>query len=392
VSRRKKLLFAALTFLGVFGAIEVVAQMIWFGLESRAFSRTRRQGEEVLRNDLIHFMKVADGHYGFVLKPGFSRGGSVVNEQGFGQREVISIERRPGTLRFVAMGESTTLGHDVDNGNYPVYLRDVMKISGRGFSAVEMINAGVSGWLSDQVALRAERELVAYKPDIVVLYVGWNDFQSYDPYSPPPTISHFERVYGPAIVRDTFGLKSVELLSAWLFAAKARLREVAFSLPSGADIDRFSARETYRFFLGNLHRIVHAFRAADPNVKLVLCTLAGRWPQGSWEEFAVKPNGQTWWIKRHNLTPVQAAAALERFNDLIREYGRAQGLLLVDVAEVFSRLDRASLQWDFAHMHAEGYEIIAEAIYQALLNARAVEGERSGRLEALTGKYELRSK
>ena len=68
------------------------------------------------------------------------------------------------------MGESTTQGHSTDVGNYPVYLKATLEQRARGYAAVEIINAGVSGWTSDQLALRAERQLAAYRPDIVVLY------------------------------------------------------------------------------------------------------------------------------------------------------------------------------------------------------------------------------
>lgn len=123
---------------------------------------------------------------------------------------------------------------------------------------------------------------------------------------------------------------------------------------------------------------------------IAISTLVGRWPQGTREEYTEKANGRTWWMKQHDLLPTQAAASLDRFNDLVRDYARTHGLILIDAAEVFSVLDRARLQWDFAHMHAEGYELLAEVIYRRLQETAAVRGERSGRLEALMAKYARR--
>jgi lysophospholipase L1-like esterase len=387
MSHSKKLVFAAVTLTVFLLFVEGTSQVVWVWLESKAFARTKRGGEAVLRNDTINFMKIAHGHFGYVLKPGFSRGAVVVNDQGFAQREPVSILRTPGTLRVIAMGESTTQGHDVDTGNYPLYLRKLFKMHGRDFSDAEVINAGVAGWVSDQIALRAERELTGYEPDVVILYVGWNDFQSYDPFGPPPTESFFQSAYGGRQVADKTGLRAVELLTAAV--STARNRWVMPRVSSADQSQTVSIQETYRFYLANLNRIIAAYRSADARARIAVCTLIGRWPHGTMEEYAEKINGRTWWMKQHDLTAVQAAASLDRFNDLIREYARSQGLILIDSAESFSRLDRGRLQWDFAHMSADGYELLAEVLYRGLVDAGAVRGGRSGRLEALMAQYAL---
>ena len=55
-----------------------------------------------------------------------------------------------------------------------------------------MLNASVSGWVSDQWAMYSESELNRYAPDIVIFYGGWNDFQSYDPFKGVPRVSYFQ--------------------------------------------------------------------------------------------------------------------------------------------------------------------------------------------------------
>ncbi|HEU5305514.1 MAG TPA: GDSL-type esterase/lipase family protein, partial [Gemmatimonadales bacterium] len=292
MGRGKKLVFAVVTVVIVLGAVEGGARLIWMWLESRALARTVKRGEAVLRNDAINFVKVADGRYGYTLRPGFSRGGLVVNDQGFAQREAVDRDRKAGTLRLIAMGESTTQGHDVDTGNYPVYLRRLLQGGARGFAQTEVVNAGVSGWVSDQAALRAEWELADYKPDIVVLYLGWNDFQSYDPYGPKWGESYFNAVYGPDRVRDRLGLKSVELLSGVASAVRVRMMKRPAAARERAE--PVAPAEIYRFFVASLDRIGVAYRTSNPRVKIAICTLVGRWPQGTLEEYEEKANGRTW--------------------------------------------------------------------------------------------------
>jgi lysophospholipase L1-like esterase len=384
----KKLLFALITVVIVLGTIEGLAQVVWLWLESRALARTVRRGEAVLRNDAINFVKIAHRRYGYMLRPGVSRGGLVVNDQGFAQREVVELGREAGTLRLIAMGESTTQGHDVDTGNYPVYLRRLLKSRGRGFSQADVVNAGVSGWVSDQAALRAEFELSDYRPDIVLLYLGWNDFQSYDPYGPQSRESYFDAVYGQNHVRNRLGSRAIELLSGVVTAVRGR--GIERGAVEHAGTGETAPSEIYRFFLISLDRIVTAYRMSTPRVKIAICTLVGRWPYGTLEEYEEKSNGRTWWMKHHGLTPVQAAAALDRFNALIREYARKRDLIMIDAAKAFDGVDRARLQWDFAHLHAAGYELLAEVMYRGLVEAGAVHGERSSRLEALTAEYARR--
>jgi lysophospholipase L1-like esterase len=386
---RKALFALASTLLFAF-AVEGCARLLWWRLEDRALGQVRRHGEAVLRNDAINFMKQPHAVYGYVLKPGFARGGAVINSQGFAQRETVPITRVPGKLRVVAMGESTTQGHDVDTANYPAHLRRRLAAStGRILDQVEMLNAGVSGWVSDQVALRAEHEAAAYRPDIVVLYVGWNDFQAYDPYRPPAQLSYFDIFYAGGLVRENAAIrfKTVALATA-AYQRLAASQRVAACL-SGAS-SKAAAREpperVYRFFVRSLDRIVAAFRTTNPNVRVALSTLVGRWPHGSRSDLE-SDQGRTWWMRIHDCSPQTGADDLHRFNDLIRAYVRERNLTLVDEAAVFDPLDRGAIMWDFAHMNGEGYELLAEVMYEALRSSHIVDGEPSSRRRDLQHKY-----
>jgi hypothetical protein len=149
-----------------------------------------------------------------------------------------------------------------------------------------------------------------------------------------------------------------------------------------------AVEDNYRFYLLSMNRIIAAFRAGNPDVKIAVSTLVGRWPAGTEADYA-SDQGATWWMKEHRLSPQQAAEALARFNDLIRSFARSHGLVVIDAAHEFVDLDRARIQLDFAHMTPEGYELLAEVMYDALRRAGVVDGKPSPRLAELRSKYRL---
>lgn len=383
---RRKLYFSLLTVALLVGILEGVARIIWWRIETSALASTKVAGEEVLRNDAIAFMKEPDGVYGYVLKPNFSSGNTFINEDRFPQRERIPIERQPGKLRVVCMGESTTFGNNVES-NYPFFLRSILKAEAVGYDDYEVINAGVPGWVSDQVALRAERQLAQYRPDVVILYVGWNDFQSYDPLGSLDPVSYFDKAYRGNEWKQyaTSWSKTLALLSALYHRGAGNEAQ-----PSLAPAKDAPPEMRYRFLLASYDRVLSAYRRTNPDVKVFLSTVAGRWPIGTPEEWAKIPT--VWWMAEHKLTPVESAMFVARFNDTLRRYAARHGLSLIDTATAFEALDRARLQFDWAHMHSDGYELVAWTMFDALVDAGVV--GRSGaaaRHATLLEQYAMRS-
>jgi lysophospholipase L1-like esterase len=303
-------------------------------------------------------MKVADGRYGYTVKPGFQSGSVWINEAGFHQKDTVPVRRAPGRLRVVCMGESTTFGNNV-NSSYSAFLRAILERHG---VQAEVINAGVPGWVSDQVALRAELQLAAYEPDVVILYVGWNDFQSYDPLGPEPAVSYWEFAYkgNKWKQQTTTWLRSVALLSALYHR-----QDTAEAMPAAAQ-----GAGHYRFLFENLDRIVRAYRDANPNVQVFVSTLAGRWPIGTAEQWEkIVP---VWWMTEHDVSITQAASLVQAMNEQIRSYARRANLHLIDAAAAFEPVDRARLFTDWAHMISDGYELLAWTMFEAMVREQVV--------------------
>jgi len=381
----RKTLFTAVVIGGVCLAIEGVARIAWWRLERQSLKTHYMRGEAVLNNDAINYMKVADGLYGYQMKPGFRNEHNSINSQGFHQREEIPVKRVPGSLRIVCLGESTTFG-STDLTNYPAFLRRILETRAVGFRQYEVINAGVPGWLSDQVALRVQHQIAQFKPDAAILYVGWNDFQGYDPRLPLATESAFALGFGLTPWRQyaRSASRAVAILSA--------LYERRRHQPTPDDYREADAHSTppdqrYRFLVRHLDDIVHYLKAANPQTKIFVSTLVGLWPQGTPE--AWKKMQVPWFVSRHKLAPDETARYLRELNDQLRQFTASHDAALIDMAAIFDPLDRTRLQWDFAHMYADGYELMALSMFEALRASGVVKGEASQRYQGLLTAYRL---
>jgi lysophospholipase L1-like esterase len=380
LSLARKLLYSALTVAAIALAIEGVSRLVWWRLESRSLKVI---GEYMLRNDAINFMKVADDTYGYRLRSNFAAPGIHINSEGFHQTNEVPVARVAESLRIICLGESTTFGTG-DSSNYPMFLQDILGKYAAGYARYEVVNAGVPGWISDQVALRVQHQLAKFAPDAVILYVGWNDFQSYDPMSLPLPNTIFDSTYkGASWKLYAADASKTVALGSTLYDHWRRIR---------ASQDRITRPTTtperrYRFLLRNLEDIVSRFQAANPKVKIFVCTLVGLWPQGTsqnWAKMSVPA-----WVKSHQLTPTDAARLVAELNDQLRLFAHTRDLPLIDMAAVFDRLDRTRLQFDFAHMNPDGYELMAWTMFSALRGAGVVKGELDQRYQQLLSMYQL---
>src|SRR5215831_9018786 len=94
------------------------------------------------------------------------------NSQGWRDSE-RTIQRRPGTLRILVLGDSVTYGAQVRQvDTYTAVLE--RKLQAHGVDA-EVINMSYGGWGTDQELDALTLEGTSYKPDLVILQFTTND-------------------------------------------------------------------------------------------------------------------------------------------------------------------------------------------------------------------------
>lgn len=168
-----------------------------------------------------------DVDLGWSMKPGYVKSATfgqpaiVTNSLGLRSPEVAA--KRPGELRILALGESTTLGTGVRaEETYALRLQELLAQSLRP-RPVTVINAGVSAYSSFQSLKYLELRGLALQPDVVLFYHELNDYLPStfrDPRLSEVEILRTDRqIYDSGLVR----------LSRWFLAHSALYRAASYA-------------------------------------------------------------------------------------------------------------------------------------------------------------------
>ena len=98
----------------------------------------------------------------------------IINSLGYHDTE-FPIEKPPGELRVLAIGDSVTMGHGVRRDEtFSHQLEGMLQGRLQGYTSVQVINAGVQGY-STREELAALRQAMVLQPDLVLLGFCMND-------------------------------------------------------------------------------------------------------------------------------------------------------------------------------------------------------------------------
>jgi hypothetical protein len=93
------------------------------------------------------------------------------------------------------------------------------------------------------------------------------------------------------------------------------------------------------------------------------------------------------------VSPQQAPHYVDQLNEQLRAAARGAAVELLDLAAEFDRYDRSQLQFDWAHMHADGYELMAWTMFSALVEHGIVQSVGADRrFDELTARYLRKTK
>jgi len=163
----KHLLLNACLVLGSVAATVVAFEVAFLGYKER-YSAWEDHGLFRLHKQRIYTM--APDYTGIWETAEFS---VTLSSNGDGLRGPELRQGSPTWTRVLVLGDSFTYGHGVSNNeSYPARLADLF--SRHGYD-VEVVNAGVNGYGTDQQHAYYTEELFLLDPDVIVLGLNWND-------------------------------------------------------------------------------------------------------------------------------------------------------------------------------------------------------------------------
>jgi lysophospholipase L1-like esterase len=294
----------------------------------------------------------------FVLVPGKHRseggGTATINSDGFVGDELQPDG--PDLWRIATIGDSCTYGEGDSTHPYAAQLQALLREHQRPGHRYEVVNAGISGLNSELALRRLRTKVLALNPDVVTIYIGWNDLMKVDPLG-AGSDARWARVAGH--IDRLWLVKGLRKLL--FFYVRPYLRPPATGPESHTGrIDGF--RPT--LFEENLRSMIASVRSIEsrpvlltlPTVVRPDMTLDG--VRGARVVFPYFPSAYG---------VLDLLELIGTYNDSIRRVADEKNVPLIDLAQAFEKLDDPTGYFlDTMHTTREGARLIAQVMLRDL--------------------------
>lgn len=279
-----------------------------------------------------HFIFSRDPYLFWKLKRVTEDKFHAVNLQGF-RGKVITLKKSPDTFRIFCIGDSCTFGLHVEYYEaYPFVLESLLNKNTHKLK-YEVINAGVLGYSSLQGLRHLEKDILKYKPDLVIASFGWNDTFDALGYTDKQqrTPSKVELLVYSILSNSKAYLALEDLISDLISKIKFGHNHVT---TNGNVLVRVPGED----FLENLAKMYKLGRAH--NFKVILVNQPSRISQP------------------------------HRYSDLIKKFSEENNVMFLDLEErlVSTNIAPTELFMDHNHPTILGHRIIAESIFEFMKN------------------------
>jgi len=282
-----------------------------------------------------------------------------INSKGFRGKE-FNKEKKADVNRIIAMGDSVTFGITPETCPYPAQLQELF--NQKYPNKVEVINAGVEGYSSDYVLKRLKYDIVQYKPDIITVYVGWNDLYAVNPQSP----LNSKRMAKLAAFLNKFYIYKAgrKVIFLWIKPKLDHLIAPSNTINEDTAIyDKFEP-ENYK---NNLKEIIKVCR--ENNIKVILINLASILADKMNQEDVNKVHFPYFTSDIEKLKILQ-----NRYNETIEDIAQKEKVPLIDLNKAINQIpDKGGLFFDTMHPYCEGQKIIAETIFNDLISQKLLD-------------------
>jgi len=277
----------------------------------------------------------------------------LINSKGFVGKE-FSEEKPIGTYRIVAVGDSCTFGGSW-NMAYPYYLEELLSSSPAN-TRFEVINAGIEGYNSTFALARIREEVVPLHPDLVTIYIGWNDLMKVN----PDNLSKKGRYTWLATIIDkSYLMKALNKLLFYYLRPIVQKPKLESSEQDLHAFDQFVPT----VYEENLESMVMALNESGARVLLLTRPTV-----------AVLEMTQEDIVKQDLFFPYFAGTySLGKFLSLHDSYNRSVQRVadkyrvpVVDLDRIFNGYLKPDLFWDTMHPSEKGQLLIAKILFNAM--------------------------
>jgi len=275
-----------------------------------------------------------------------------INSKGFVGVEFSDV-KPAGIYRVFALGDSCTFAGNWDI-SYSAFLGKMLNANGLKY---EVINAGIEGYNSEYALGRLKDDILKYEPDLVTIYIGWNDLMKVS----PSNMSSSGRVswLGTALNHSYLykGLSKVMFFYVRPLLMKPGLTGDESELHA---FDRF-VPATYE---ENVSAMVTLLR--ERNVRVLLLTRPTVLvPQMSADDLRTQNVFFPFFPEAYSVP--RLLSLHNAYNNSVRRLAERMEVPLVDLDEIFNQRNKRPLFWDTMHPSAEGHQLIADALVPRVL-------------------------
>lgn len=234
---------------------------------------------------------------------------------------VVPAPRRPGAVRVVAMGGSSTGGAWQNDDLDEFWPAELERQLG---DRVQVVNQGVGGWTSFHARRYLQTRWDDVDPDIVVMYVGHNDLNTRTPVT-------YARLFAAWQRRDD-----------WRTRASARLGDVALY-----QAVRFGLLAVLR--PPNTRAVIPS--EFDENISII--------------ESLLRPRGGRLVLALEGISPLPDG--LQAWADVMKTHAKADDVAFVDTAAALDEPGMEQAFLDSCHLSPLGHRTVAEKVGETLV-------------------------
>lgn len=281
-----------------------------------------------------------------------------INERGLRDRS-HSYDRQDATQRILVLGDSFAWGYGVEESErFSQLLEKSLD--------VEVINAGVSGYSTDQELLWYENEGIKYETDLVILIVTGNDVGDND-----------RQLVNNIYYKPKFVLQDGKLVAVGYPVPKTSSQgRLVYSLSQRSALAYFLAQRYFdlRSLYAKMRSNSEQIGAAQPGVKasrepftltLAILDEMRKLAESKNAKFMIVSNDR-WWNLTSEDTYEDFVAALQR-----------EGFLVLDVEAMPGFNRDAMLIPDDGHWNTQGHRFVAEQIANFLSSHQLLDAPSS---------------